>query len=135
MRLLRRAVSLVLVLGIGLALGIVGAFVQAARIIVTGPWGAVPIPWGMALVLIVLLLAIRGAAWWLRSRWGGWLLFLGWVVGTVLLSLESPSGDTAISAGGRQWAYLLIGVIVGAACATFPVIDRRSLTIEGRPES
>ena len=59
-------------------------------------------------------------------------------------SLPPPAGEPAwqqplnmelsVHAGGRQWAYLLIGVIVGAACATFPVIDRRSLTIEGRPE-
>ena len=119
----------------GFALGIVGGFLQAARAVVDTPWGVWAIPWGMVLVLVVLVLVIRGAAWWARSRVGGWLLFGGWVIATILMALETPSGDTAISSGTRQWAYLLIGVVVGAACATFPVIDRRSLTIEERPES
>jgi hypothetical protein len=35
-----------------------------------------------------------------------------------------PSGDLVISAGGRQMAYLLGGVIIGAAAATVPPIDR-----------
>lgn len=130
-----RALRLVLAALIGFVLGVIGGFVQAARAVIDTPWGTLTLPWGTVLVLVVLVLAIRGAAWWVRSRLGGWLLFAGWITATILLALETPSGDTAISAGGRQWAYLLIGVVVGAACATFPVIDRRSLTIEGRPES
>lgn len=125
-----RAVGLALV---GLALGIVGGFVQADRTIVDSPWGALVIPWGVVLVLVVLLIAIRGAAWLVRSRLGAWLVFVGWIAGTILMAGESPSGDSTISAGGRQWAYLLIGVVLGAACATFPVLERRSLTIEEPP--
>jgi hypothetical protein len=130
-----RALLLVVTALIGFALGIIGGFVQAARTLVDTPWGTVSFPWGTVLVLVVLVLAIRGGAWWVRSRLGGWLLFTGWILATILMALETPSGDTAISAGGRQWAYLLIGVVVGAACATFPVIDRSSLTIEERPGS
>lgn len=130
-----RALRLVLAALIGFVLGVLGGFVQAARAVIDTPWSTLTLPWGTVLVLVVLVLAIRGGAWWVRSRLGGWLLFAGWITATVLLALETPSGDTAISAGGRQWAYLLIGVVVGAACATFPVIDRRSLTIEERPES
>lgn len=130
-----RALRLLLAALIGFVLGVIGGFVQAARAVIDTPWGTLTLPWGTVLVLVVLVLAIRGAAWWVRSRLGGWLLFAGWITATILLALETPSGDTAISAGGRQWAYLLIGVVVGAACATFPVIDRGSLTIEERPES
>lgn len=130
-----RPLRLVLVTIVGLVLGVIGGFVQAVRSVVDTPWGAWPIPWGAVLVLIVLVLAIRGAAWWVHARLGGWLLFAGWIVTTIAMALETPSGDTAISAGGRQWAYLLIGVVAGAACATFPVIDHRSLTIDERPDS
>ena len=129
-----RPLRLLIDLIAGLVLGIVGGFVQAGRSLIDVPGGTVPIPWGAVLVLLVLLACIRGAAWWGRSRWGGWLLFAGWVVGTILMAVESPSGDTAIAAGGRQWAYLLIGVVTGAACATFPVLAHPSPTIEGRPE-
>lgn len=114
----------------GLAIGIIGGFVQASRSDVRLPWGVVVVPWGVVVVLVVLIIAIRGAAWLLRSRLGAWLLFGGWIAGTIIMAGESPSGDTAISAGGRQWAYLLIGVVVGAASATFPVIERPSLTID-----
>lgn len=117
----------------GLGIGIVGGFVQADRAVVESPWGLMVIPWGVVVVLAVLVIAIRGAAWVMRSRWGAWVLFIGWIAGTVLMAGESPSGDTTISAGGRQWAYLLIGVILGAACATFPVIERTSLTIDKSP--
>lgn len=125
-----RAVGLALA---GLALGVIGGFVQADRLVIDGGWGTLVIPWGLVLMLVVLVFAIRGAAWAVHARWGGWLLFGGWIAGTVLMAGESPSGDTAISAGGRQWAYLLIGVVLGAACATFPVQARGSLTIEEPP--
>lgn len=103
-------------LAIGLVVGLTGGFVQAARLII----GPVVVPWGLVLTVLVLVLAIRGAVWGLGSRLGGWLLFGGWLLATVGLAAESPSGDLAISAGGRQWAYLLGGVILGAAAASIP---------------
>ena len=99
---------------VGLVLGVVGAFVQAQR------WldGTTPIPWGAVLTLIVLLIAIRGAVWLSLTRVGGWALFAGWLLATVMMAAESPSGDMALSGGGRQMAYLIGGVVLGAAAAT-----------------
>lgn len=105
-------------LAIGIVVGLAGAFVQASRVII----GPVVVPWGTVLVLIVVVLAVRGAVWGFGSRAGGWLLFGGWLLATVGLAAESPSGDLAISAGGRQWAYLLGGVILGAAAASVPAL-------------
>lgn len=106
----------------GLLIGLAGAFVQASRLIV----GTVAIPWGTAFALIVLLVAVRGAVWGFGSRLGGWLLFGGWLLMTVGLSTETPSGDLAISAGGRQWVYLLAGVVLAAgAASTPPIMPRR----------
>jgi hypothetical protein len=116
---------------VGLGVGIIGSFVQATRAIVPMPWGQVVVPWGMILVLVTVILVIRGAAWLTGSRAGGWALFAGWLVATVAMAAESPSGDLAISGGGRQMTYLLGGVILGAAAATFPVLGRSSHTIEG----
>ena len=106
---------------LGLAIGTVGAFVQAARWIVDTPWGIWSIPWGVVLVLITLLVAIRAGTWALRSRWGSWAVLLGWLAATIALSAESPSGDVALSGGSRQMTYLLGGVILGSAAATFPL--------------
>jgi len=116
----------------GLLVGLVGAFIQAERFIVPVPWGLLVVPWGMVLVIAVLVIVIRGATWFALSRWGGMALFLGWLISTMAMAGESPSGDLALSGGGRQWVYLLGGVVLGAAAATFPVISQRSsAVIEG----
>jgi hypothetical protein len=39
---------------------------------------------------------------------------------TVFLASETAGGDIAISSGARQWAYLLVGAIMGSTIATLP---------------
>ncbi|MDA3022102.1 MAG: DUF6113 family protein [Actinomycetota bacterium] len=111
---------------IGLATGLLGAFVQANRLVTTWPWGQLVVPWGVALVVLLLLILIRGGAWLVRSRLGAWAVLTGWLSGTILMSTQSPSGDLALAGGTQQWVYLLGGVILGSAAATFPVIESQS---------
>lgn len=113
----RWAVVLLLVL-VGLAIGVAGAFVQAQRLVLDTPWGLTSLPWGVPVVWIALVAAIRGGVWGLGTRWGGWAVAAGWLVATVAASAESPSGDVALSGGGRQLAYLLGGVILASAAAS-----------------
>ena len=114
------------VIGAGLLVGLIGAFVQADRFVVTVPWGLLVVPWGMVVVIVVLAFVIRGSAWFVMSRWGAMTAFLGWILATVVMAGESPSGDLALSGGGRQWVYLLGGVVIGAAATTFPVLSDRN---------
>jgi len=109
----------------GLLVGLVGAYVQAIRYIWDSPWGYVVIPWGALLVMLVLVLTVRGAAWLAMTRWSGWAAFLGWLVMTLVLSSESPGGSVALSGGGRQLFYLICGVVIATATATVPVPLRR----------
>jgi hypothetical protein len=109
----------------GLVVGLVGAYVQAIRYIWDSPWGYVVIPWGALLVMLVLVLTVRGAAWLAMTRWSGWAAFLGWLVMTLVLSSESPGGSVALSGGGRQLFYLIGGVVIATATATIPVPLRR----------
>ena len=120
-----RALQLLGIFLVGVLVGLIGAFVQADRLVLSMPWGLLVIPWGMVFVILVLVSAIRGATWLLESRWGGSVLLGGWIASTIVMAAESPSGDLALSGGGRQWVYLLGGVILGAAAATFPVIHER----------
>lgn len=113
----RWAVGLLLVL-VGVAIGVAGAFVQAQRLVLDTPWGPSPLPWGVPVVWIALVAAIRGGVWGLGTRWGGWAVAAGWLAATVAASAESPSGDVALSGGGRQLAYLLGGVILASAAAS-----------------
>lgn len=112
------AAALVLLGGV---VGLAGAFVQAQRIGLDLPWGAGTFPWGVPLVWIALVAAIRGGGWAIGTRWGCWAVLGGWLVATVVLSAESPSGDLALSGGTRQLTYLLGGVILGSAAATLTV--------------
>lgn len=104
----------------GLVIGIAGAFLQGARLVA----GGVTFPWGLVLALVALLILVRAGVEMTSSRWGGWIVLLVWIAATVAFAAELPSGDLVISAGGRQMAYLLGGVIVGAAAATVPPVDR-----------
>ncbi len=119
---------------VGLLVGLIGAFVQAERFIVSVPWGLLVVPWGMVLVIVVLVIAIRGATWLVMSRWGGMVLFLGWLLATIVMAGESPSGDLALSGGGRQWVYLLGGVVLAAAASTFPVIHVKPMQGTNEPD-
>lgn len=107
-------------LGIGLVVGILGAFVQAHRSILIFGDRYLVVPWGLLIVLAVLLVSIRGLAMASRSRATGWLILAGWITMTVFLASETAGGDIAVSAGARQWAYLLVGAILGSAVATLP---------------
>jgi len=57
-------------------------------------------------------------------RAAGWIVLLAWIAVSVAFAAELPSGDLVSSAGGRQMAYLLGGVVAGAAAATVPAWDR-----------
>ncbi len=115
------------VIAVGLLVGLIGAFIQADRFVINVPWGLLVVPWGMVVVIVVLALVIRGGAWLVMSRWGAMTVFLGWILATIVMAGESPSGDLALSGGGRQWVYLLGGVVIGAAATTFPVLPQQQV--------
>ena len=118
-------------IALGLVIGLLGSFVQADRSILPMPWGQAVLPWGMILAVVTLILVIRGAAWLIGSRAGGWAVFAGWLASTVVMSAESPSGDLAL-VGEHADTATDVEQILGAAAATFPVFARSSHTIKAR---
>lgn len=106
---------------LGAFIGLAGAFVQAQRVLIDTPWGVLTLPWGVILVWVALVAAIRGGAWAITTRWGSWAVLLGWICSTVAMSAESSSGDLAVSGGGRQLTYLLVGVVAGSTAASLPL--------------
>lgn len=99
----------------GLVLGVLGAFIQAARWMV----GDVVLPWGTIVTLAALVVAVRAGVALLGSRVGGVLVFAGWLVATVVFATKTPwSGDLIIATGSWQFVYLFGGLILGSAAAT-----------------
>jgi len=109
----------------GITFGVIGAFTQAYRLVFAWNGNTVVIPWGVVVTLVFLFAFVRGAAWLVRTRWAGASLFVGWIVATLFMAVESSSGDLALSGGGRQMAYLFAGAVIGAASATFPLRESR----------
>lgn len=115
-----RVLTLVAFVVMGFTFGIVGAFVQAHRFLISIGNVIVTIPWGTVLVLIALAIVTRAATLATDTRWGAWLFVTGWLTATVLMAAETSSGDLAISSGPRQLVYLFGGVILSVALATIP---------------
>jgi hypothetical protein len=118
---IRRLLGGVALLAFGLLLGLVGAFVQAQRLILDLPWGMAVVPWGVVVAWAALLAGIRAGAWSMGTRWGSWAVLAGWLAATVAMSAESSSGDLALAGGTRQLVYLFGGVVMGSAAATLPL--------------
>lgn len=116
-------------LAAGLLLGVVGAFFQAMRLSLFG-W---TVPYGLLLMLAFLLILIRSVIEAADVRWPGWLVYVGWLAATVVYAAELPSGSLVISAGGRQMGYLAGGVVLGAAAATVPSLNRLRTARAPRP--
>ena len=105
-----------LVLG-GLLLGATGAVVQAATVTVAGR----DLPWGLAATLATLAVVVRGAVWLRRSRLGGAVVAIAWVVATLMLAQSGPGGDVLLPEGWHSQVYLVGGVVVAAVAAGWPL--------------
>lgn len=111
---------------VGLGLGVFGGFLQAVVVVVPGV--DVDLILGMIVALAALVLFIRAATWLVNARWGGWLVFAGWVIGTGLVGFETAGGDVALAAGVRPVAYVALAAILGSAAASLPLPLQRTTT-------
>lgn len=130
---IRTSLSLLAAALAGLVIGLAGGFVQSHRIIWIFDGRYLVVPWGVVIVIVVLLVAIRGAAKVMQRRSAAWFVLTGWLVMTFLLATETTSGDLAVSSGLRQWGYLLSGAVLGSAVATLPPRSFASLRVGGEP--
>ena len=100
---------------VGVLLGAVLAFWQAARLTI----GPITIPWGLIAAVGVLIVVIRISVRALGSRWAGAAVLAGWLLATMALATRTPwAGDLIISSGTRQLVYLMAGVVAGSAAAS-----------------
>lgn len=113
---LHRAWLLVL-LPAGFGFGVVAGFAQEHRMLI----GSVSVPWASVLLLAALIVTIRALSLNMQTRSAGALFYLGWVIATGLLALPNPSGDIVFTADIGSFGYLLVGGVLGAAAAGWPL--------------
>lgn len=100
----------------GAALGLVGAFLQAADVTI----GSVSLPIWAVIVLAAMAVTTRAITTSYGSRKPAVVWFLGWLLATLILAMTLPGGDQVIADGTAQLIYLFGGVVLGSAVASIP---------------
>ncbi len=129
-----------LVLVVGTAVfAATAAVVQAGTVTVGGR----AVPYGLAVVLVMLGVGVRAAVWWRRSALGGVVVGVVWLVVTFVLARSGPGGDVLLPDGWRAQVYLLGGVVLVLVTVLVPLpphddeagLDGApSATAEARPD-
>lgn len=105
---------------VGLLLGTIGAFVQADRFHIE----TITIPYGVVLALLMFLVTGLYIARELQSRWPAIGMAIGWVLGTIVMAIETVTGDLAIAVSNRATGYLIAGSVLGGLVAAMPPLRR-----------
>jgi len=111
------ATSVVAMAVLGLILGLVGAVVSAGRTTI----GSVTVPWGVALMLVAVVVLVRAIVWQSGSKATGLALMAGWLVATGLVLELAPGGDVLIPDVTRSWVYVVGCTVLGLGSALWPL--------------
>jgi hypothetical protein len=102
----------------GLLISVVAGFAHADRIFIFG----VSIPYGLVLALSICVLTLLMLNRQFQTRLAGTTFAVVWVLVTLRLGIESPSGDLVLSATWYSTAYLVSGAILLSMAAVLPVM-------------
>lgn len=111
------AASLVALALLGAVLGLVGSVVASGRTTV----GSVLVPWGVALMLVVLPVVVRGCIWQAGTRAAGMAIAGGWLLATAAVLTFSPGGDVLLPDLTRSWVYVVGGAVLMLVAVAWPL--------------
>lgn len=100
----------------GLVLGIACAFIQAARIYVSGQ----VIPYGVFLALSLIVVSQLWLARQSQSRLSAIGIAIGWIASTVILGQDFGSFEVVIIDAWWSKVYVFVGAIVIGCASTLP---------------
>jgi uncharacterized membrane protein YgdD (TMEM256/DUF423 family) len=102
-----------------LAVSVIAGFAHADRIVVAGT----KIPYGLALALALCTLSVLWLNRYFETRLAGLVFLTVWVITTLQLAVESPTGDLVLSATWYSSVYVIAGAILISAAAVVPHQD------------
>jgi hypothetical protein len=102
----------------GLLISLVAGFAHADRITIFG----ISIPFGLVLALGICILALLWLNRQFQTRLAGTTFAVVWVLVTLRMGIESPSGDLVLSATWYSTVYLVGGAILLSMAAVLPVM-------------
>ncbi|MGQ0626365.1 MAG: DUF6113 family protein [Sporichthyaceae bacterium] len=108
--------------GLGLVVGIAGAFVHTLTIDLALRW-----PTGLLLAVAALLGVVVSAGLLTRSRIGAGAVLVGWTVSVAVFTSPRPDGDVVIAADAPGYAYLGLGLIGAIVASMAPYAPRCAL--------
>lgn len=104
-----------------LLISVVAGFAHADRMVVA----ETKIPYGLALALVLCALSVLWLNRYFETRLAGLVFLVVWVITTLQLAVESPTGDLVLSATWYSTFYVIAGAILVSAAAVAPPLRKR----------
>ncbi len=124
------ALAYLLLLALGMAVGVVGAFYSGWKL----GRGTLAFPVGLLLGVACCLALFLAGRQLVRSRLGAAVPGVAWFLAVVVLATARPEGDVILPVNAiTAYAYLFGGAIAAAYASSLPVLPDKPRTLNTRP--
>ena len=103
---------------VGTFVSIIAGFAHADRIVILG----IRIPYGLILALSICVLTILWLNRQFQTRLAGTVFVVSWVLVTLRLAIESPTGDLIFTVTWYSTAYIIAGAVLLSMAAVLPAM-------------
>ena len=103
---------------VGTFVSIIAGFAHADRIVILG----VRIPYGLFLALSICVLTTLWLNRQFQTRLAGTVFVVSWVLVTLRMAIESPTGDLVFTVTWYSTAYIIAGAVLLSMAAVLPAM-------------
>lgn len=103
---------------VGTFVSIISGFAHADRIVILG----VRIPYGLILALSICVLTTLWLNRQFQTRLAGTVFVVSWVLVTLRMAIESPTGDLVFTVTWYSTAYIIAGAVLLSMAAVLPAM-------------
>ena len=102
----------------GMFVSAIAGFAHADRIVISG----VRIPYGLFLALSICVLTTLWLNRQFQTRLAGTVFVVSWVLVTLRMAIESPTGDLVFTVTWYSTAYIIAGAVLLSMAAVIPAM-------------